>query len=231
MLVSPAWQLVLAVCWNVYEWDCYLLKSGTLFFGLAGLERSCLELRTIYHILCRFISFCSVIPCFSVTQNKHNSLVWCVIAVISWLSPGKTCYEPCCFDTGCKMNLVMAEKDQPVFRDFLGLGRIDDISQVKYLSSEVIPPPRTSPGFESEYDAETDNTRASSGISGRFKTNSTPIHVSPPFYSAIPSSSDPGSGIVRGSPSTFSMNTVVFPSLFVCFSLTKVEFPACSLGD
>lgn len=91
------------------------------------------------------------------------------------------------------MNLVMAEKDQPVFRDFLGLGRIDDINQVKYLSSDVIPAPRTSPGFESECDGETNNTRASSGISGRFKTSSSPIHVTPPFYSAIPSSSDPGS--------------------------------------
>lgn len=98
------------------------------------------------------------------------------------------------------MNLVMAEKDQPVFRDFLGIGRCDDISQVKYLSPDVIPAPRTSPGFESECDGETNNTRASSGISGRFKTSSTPIHVSPPFYSAIPSSSDPGSGITSASP-------------------------------
>lgn len=95
------------------------------------------------------------------------------------------------------MNLVMAEKDQPVFRDFLGLGRIDDISQVKYLTSEAIPASRTSPGFESEGDGETNNTQTSSGTSGRFKTSSTPMHVSPPFYPTIPSSSDPGSGIAR----------------------------------
>lgn len=87
----------------------------------------------------------------------------------------------------------MAEKDQPVFRDFLGLGRIDDISQVKYLTSEAIPASRTSPGFESEGDGETNNTQTSSGTSGRFKTSSTPMHVSPPFYPTIPSSSDPGS--------------------------------------
>lgn len=92
------------------------------------------------------------------------------------------------------MNLIMAEKDQPVFRDFLGLSRIDDISQVKYLTSEAIPASRTSPGFESEGDGETNNTRTSSGTSGRFKTSSTPMHVSPPFYPTIPSSSDPGSG-------------------------------------
>lgn len=133
--------------------------------------------------------------------------------IISW----QTCYEPCFFATGCKMNLVMAEKDQPVFRDFLGLGRIDDISQVKYLSSEVIPAPRTSPGFESEGDGETNNTRASSGVSGRFKTNSTPMHVSPPFYSAIPSSSDPGSGIARASPSMSCKISIVLSSLLACF--------------
>ncbi|XP_073384989.1 uncharacterized protein [Physcomitrium patens] len=91
------------------------------------------------------------------------------------------------------MNLVMADKDQPVFRDFLGLDRIDDINQVKYLSSEMIPASRISSGFESEGDGETNNTRASSGTSGRFKSNSTPIHVLPPFYSTVPSSSDLGS--------------------------------------
>lgn len=88
----------------------------------------------------------------------------------------------------------MADKDQPVFRDFLGLDRIDDINQVKYLSSEMIPASRISSGFESEGDGETNNTRASSGTSGRFKSNSTPIHVLPPFYSTVPSSSDLGSG-------------------------------------
>lgn len=171
-----------------------------------------------YTLLCDPVLFCVSKRIQFVGLMCHCSYQ----LAVSW----KTCYEPCVFATGCKMNLVMAEKDQPVFRDFLGLGRIDDISQAKYLSSEVIPAPRTSPGFESECDGETNNTRASSGISGRFKTNSTPIHVSPPFYSAIPSSSDPGSGIDRSSPSMFCKSSILLSSLLVLFLLMNVELLA-----
>lgn len=92
------------------------------------------------------------------------------------------------------MTLVMAEKDQPIFRDFLGLGRVDDVKQAEFTSSDVLRVSRTSPGFESEGDAETSATRGSSGTSGRFETCSAPGHLSPPFGLALPSSSDPGSG-------------------------------------
>ena len=93
------------------------------------------------------------------------------------------------------MTLVMAEKNQPMFRDFLGLGHTDEVKQVGYTSSDAIHVSRTSPEFDSEGDGETMATRASSGTSGRFKTSSVPGGlVSPSFCLALPSSSDPGSG-------------------------------------
>ena len=89
----------------------------------------------------------------------------------------------------------MAEKNQPMFRDFLGLGHTDEVKQVGYTSSDAIHVSRTSPEFDSEGDGETMATRASSGTSGRFKTSSVPGGlVSPSFCLALPSSSDPGSG-------------------------------------
>ena len=111
------------------------------------------------------------------------------------------------------MTLVMAEKNQPMFRDFLGLGHTDEVKQVRYTSSDVIPVSRTSPEFDSEGDGETTATRASSGTSGRFKTSSVPGGLaSPSFCLALPSSSDPGSG------------KLPFISLFIFHKLLSLEF-------
>ncbi len=109
------------------------------------------------------------------------------------------------------MALVMAENEQPVFRDFLGLDRGVTSKQQQqqqqqqqaeecYTSatttttSDVVlrATSRSSVGFDSEGDVGT--TRGSSETGGRFETSSAPGYVTPPFGLALPSSSDPGSG-------------------------------------
>ncbi|CAM6035013.1 unnamed protein product [Sphagnum compactum] len=109
------------------------------------------------------------------------------------------------------MALVMAENEQPVFRDFLGLDRGVTSKQQQqqqqqqqaeecYTSatttttSDVVlrATSRSSVGFDSEGDVGT--TRGSSETGGRFETASAPGYVTPPFGLALPSSSDPGSG-------------------------------------
>lgn len=90
------------------------------------------------------------------------------------------------------MTAVMAEKDPPVFRDFLGIGRKDDAT-VKQPQPSPGVARRNTAGFDDDGEAEI-STRASSGTSGRFETCSAP-GILPPFSSAFPSTSDPGSGI------------------------------------
>jgi hypothetical protein len=100
------------------------------------------------------------------------------------------------------MTLVMAEKDQPVFRDFLGLDRGSPLSkqqqQPEFNTStvDVVRGASRSSGtaFDSQGDVETFATRASSGTTGRFETSSAPGYSSPPSCLALPSSSDPCSG-------------------------------------
>ncbi|KAH8941557.1 hypothetical protein BDL97_14G047900 [Sphagnum fallax] len=107
------------------------------------------------------------------------------------------------------MALVMAENEQPVFRDFLGLDRGVTSKQQQqqqqrqaeecYTSatttttSDVIlrATSRSSVGFDSEGDVGTN--RGSSETGSRFETSSAPGYIAPPFGLALPSSSDPGS--------------------------------------
>ncbi|KAG6550065.1 hypothetical protein Mapa_008021 [Marchantia paleacea] len=93
------------------------------------------------------------------------------------------------------MTAVMAEKDPPVFRDFLGIGRKDDAT-VKQPQPSPGVARRNTAGFDDDGEAEL-STRASSGTSGRFETCSAP-GIPPPFSSAFPSTSDPGSGVADG---------------------------------
>ncbi len=114
------------------------------------------------------------------------------------------------------MTLVMAEKDQPVFRDFLGLDRGSPLSkqqqqqqQPEFNTStvDVVRGASRSSGtaFDSQGDVETFATRASSGTTGRFETSSAPGYISPPSCLALPSSSDPCSGEGVSLPSFFSL--------------------------
>ncbi len=113
------------------------------------------------------------------------------------------------------MTLVMAEKDQPVFRDFLGLDRGSPLSkqqqqqQPEFNTStvDVVRGASRSSGtaFDSQGDVETFATRASSGTTGRFETSSAPGYISPPSCLALPSSSDPCSGERVSLPSFFSL--------------------------
>ncbi|CAK9203952.1 unnamed protein product [Sphagnum troendelagicum] len=109
------------------------------------------------------------------------------------------------------MALVMAENEQPVFRDFLGLDRGVTSKQQQqqqqrqaeecYTSatttttSDVIlrATSRSSVGFDSEGDVGTN--RGSSETGGRFGTSSAPGYIAPLFGLALPSSSDPGSEV------------------------------------
>lgn len=93
------------------------------------------------------------------------------------------------------MTLVMAEKDQPVFRDFLGLSHRDETKQVEYIPSDAGRRSRGNTAFVPEAEGGTFAHRGSSpGTSGLHETFSAPGFVSPPFGLAAPSSSDPGSG-------------------------------------
>lgn len=113
------------------------------------------------------------------------------------------------------MTLVMAEKDQPVFRDFLGLDRGSPLSkqqqqqqpEVNTSTVEVVRGASRSSGtaFDSQGDVETFATRASSGTTGRFETSSAPGYISPSSCLALPSSSDPCSGERVSLPSFFSL--------------------------
>jgi hypothetical protein len=112
------------------------------------------------------------------------------------------------------MTLVMAEKDQPVFRDFLGLDRGSPLSKQQQQQPElnistvdVVRGASRSSGtaFDSQGDVETFATRASSGTTGRFETSSAPGYVSPPSCLALPSSSDPCSGEKVSLPSFSSI--------------------------
>jgi len=99
------------------------------------------------------------------------------------------------------MTLVMAEKDQPVFRDFLGLDRGSPLSkqqqqqqtELNTSTVDVVRGASRSSGtaFDSQGDVETFATRASSGTTGRFETSSAPGYISPASCLALPSSSDP----------------------------------------
>jgi hypothetical protein len=90
------------------------------------------------------------------------------------------------------MALVMAEKDPPVFRDFLGIGRKDE-SASKQVQPTAGFANRNNVGFEEDGEAET-SARASSGNSGRFETPPAPGLLTPPFTVGFPTSSEAGSG-------------------------------------
>ncbi|KAL2608757.1 hypothetical protein R1flu_027330 [Riccia fluitans] len=94
------------------------------------------------------------------------------------------------------MTAVMAEKDPPVFRDFLGIGRKDEaaVKQQSQLSAGAAR--GNSAGFEDDGEAEM-STKASSGTSGRFENSSTP-GIPPPFSTTFPPISEPGSGAAEG---------------------------------
>ncbi|KAL3677041.1 hypothetical protein R1sor_026989 [Riccia sorocarpa] len=89
------------------------------------------------------------------------------------------------------MTAVMADKDPPVFRDFLGIGRKDDTAGKQQSQQSA-----GAAAGNSDGDAEM-STKASSGTSGRFDNNSTP-GIPPPFSSSFPPTSEPGSGAAEG---------------------------------
>jgi hypothetical protein len=95
------------------------------------------------------------------------------------------------------MTLVMAESNQPVFRDFLGLGHMDNnnkVKQVEFAASEMRSTTRSSFELDSEGDEGTVDTRMSWGTSSCFKNGSSSRLVAPSFSLALSSSSDLGSG-------------------------------------
>lgn len=75
----------------------------------------------------------------------------------------------------------MAEKDQPMFRDFLGLSHMDEVKQAEFPSSNALQDFRSGPSLKVEVDPETFATRASSGTVGQVETRNSPDFVSPPF--------------------------------------------------
>jgi hypothetical protein len=79
------------------------------------------------------------------------------------------------------MSLLMAEKDQPMFRDFLGLSHMDEVKQAEFPSSNALQDFRSGPSLKVEVDPETFATRASSGTVGQVETRNSPDFVSPPF--------------------------------------------------
>ncbi|CAM6090953.1 unnamed protein product [Calypogeia fissa] len=94
------------------------------------------------------------------------------------------------------MTLVMAEKDPPVFRDFLGIGRKGESAANNNNSKQVQPSAgfskRNNSGFDEDGEAET-SARASSGNSGRLEAGPSPGLSTPPFAIGFPPSSEPGS--------------------------------------
>jgi hypothetical protein len=91
------------------------------------------------------------------------------------------------------MSLLMAEKDQPMFRDFLGLSHMDEVKQAEFPSSDALQGFHSHPSLKVEVDPETFATRASSGTIGQVETRNSPVFVSPPFGLApATTSAEPG---------------------------------------
>jgi hypothetical protein len=96
---------------------------------------------------------------------------------------------------GTTMTVVMAEKDLPVFRDFLGIGRKEDSAASKQGQQSAGFASRSNGGFVEDGEAETP-VRASSGNSGRFETPPATGLMTPPFAVAFPSETGPGNDAV-----------------------------------